>query len=126
MPLPEYEDIDITFSKEVITENKFLFFKWISFNSEQAEADILEKLKDSVLRYNAQYLFQIEKKIKEWRKEFNQGLTDKMAYFNPNLRQLNDEIKVCDKEIKELQNTQEKLEDNQKKMNSYFEFVEEE
>ncbi len=86
----------------------------------------MEKLKDSVLRYNAQYLFQIEKKIKEWRKEFNQGLTDKMAYFNPNLRQLNDEIKVCDKEIKELQNTQEKLEDNQKKMNSYFEFVEEE
>ena len=126
MPLPKYEDIDITFSKEVITENRFLFFKWISFNSEQAEADILEKLKDSVLRYNAQYLFQIEKKIKEWRKEFNQGLTDKMAYFNPNLRQLNDEIKVCDKEIKELQNTQEKLEDNQKKMNSYFEFVEEE
>ena len=126
IPLPEWKNIDFFFSEEVMKTKRFLFFKWKSFDSKQAEQDMTGKIKDSILRCNQTYLSMVEKEVKQWIKVFNDALIQKMADFNPTLRQLNDEIEVCDKEIKELQNTQKKLEDNQKKMNSYFEFAKEE
>lgn len=101
-PQPEFTKISFDFEAKAKKSWHFLFWHGKEFDLKTCAENIEKEWTDDIARTSNSYLQDVQSTVKIWYEKFIGGLVDRCADFNPDLRDLVKDRKVCEEKINNL------------------------